>query len=54
MSFHNSINTYDFDVYARHIYKDGKDYEPFKNPLIHKRIDGFVIVPLNLEKLWGK
>lgn len=42
------------DVRARHSYKDGGIYDPFQNPLIHKRINGSVIVPLNMTKLWGK
>lgn len=42
------------DVRARQNYKDVENYEPFKNPILRKRINGNVIVPLNTEKLWNK
>lgn len=28
--------------------------DPFKNPIIHKRIDGLEIVPIDTERLWGR
>ncbi|MCM3765564.1 hypothetical protein [Neobacillus niacini] len=45
-----------FDVHARSrfFYEDSEDHDPFKNPIIHKQINGRVIVPLNVEKLFGK
>ena len=55
LTYRNMIrNILGVDVRARHSDKDGEIYEPFQNPLIHKRINGSVIVPLNMTKLWGK
>ncbi|MGG3471240.1 hypothetical protein ABES02_27685 [Neobacillus pocheonensis] len=43
------------DVRARFSTADsGNNYDPFKNPIIHKQINGREIVPLNVKKLWGK
>lgn len=43
------------DVLARFSTADsGNNYNPFKNPIIHKQINGREIVPLNVKKLWGK
>ncbi|MDQ0268643.1 hypothetical protein [Cytobacillus purgationiresistens] len=44
------------DVRARSSNKINKDfdYTPFKNPIIHKRIDGLEIAPIDSKKLWGK
>lgn len=42
------------DVRARSSRKDSVDYEPFKNPIIHKQINGQVIVPLDITRLWGR
>ncbi|MEH7336675.1 hypothetical protein V7161_29095 [Neobacillus drentensis] len=43
------------DVRARFSTEDrGIIYDPFKNPIIHKQINGREIVPLDLTKLWGK
>ncbi|MBT2655852.1 hypothetical protein J7E81_11500 [Bacillus sp. ISL-18] len=41
------------DVRARHKNLDNKNYDPFKNPLIHKQIKGNEHVPLHISKLWG-
>ncbi|WP_172799185.1 hypothetical protein [Bacillus sp. FJAT-29814] len=45
-----------FEIYARSRFfnQGSEDYDPFKNPIIHKQINGRVIVPLNVEKLFGK
>ncbi|MGG3471371.1 hypothetical protein ABES02_28355 [Neobacillus pocheonensis] len=43
------------DVRARFSTADSKNnYDPFKNPIIHKQINGREIVSLNVKKLWGK
>ncbi|MFK9093620.1 hypothetical protein [Bacillus salipaludis] len=42
------------DVRARYSDKDSKNYDPFENPLIHKRLNGSEIVPLNMSRLWGR
>jgi hypothetical protein len=55
MSYHNKIQSFlGVDVRASYCNKDDENYDPFKNPIIHKRINGLEIVPLNLTKLWGK
>lgn len=41
------------DIHAR-ISTEAKNYDPFKNPIIHKRIDGQEIVPIDTERLWGR
>lgn len=33
---------------------DTSNHDPFKNRLIHKQINGTVIVPLDQERLWGR
>lgn len=33
---------------------DAKNFDPFKNPIIHKRIDGLEIVPIDTKRLWGR
>jgi hypothetical protein len=42
------------DVRPRSSKIDKEHYEPFKNPLIHKQINGRVIVPLDSTRLWGR
>lgn len=42
------------NVRARSSNIDKEHYEPFKNPLIHKQINGRVIVPLDSTRLWGR
>lgn len=42
------------DIRARSSNKDSEDYDPFKNPLIHKQINGREIVALDVTRLWGK
>ncbi|MEH7549836.1 hypothetical protein [Neobacillus vireti] len=42
------------DVRARSSKKDSLDYDSFSNPVIHKRINGQVIVPLDITRLWGR
>lgn len=56
MTYNNYIqNILGVNVRARCSDKDiENNYEPFKNPLIHKQINGREIVPLNVKKLWGK
>lgn len=42
------------DVRARFFVEDSVNiYDPFKNHIIHKQINGREIVPLDLTKLWG-
>ncbi|WP_175384447.1 hypothetical protein [Bacillus sp. FJAT-27225] len=38
---------------ARIVNEDNIISDPFKNPLIHKQINGREIVPLNVKRLWG-
>jgi hypothetical protein len=55
MNVQNKIrNVLGIDVRSRHKDQENGNYDPFKNPLIHKRIDGNVIVPPNMSKLWGE
>lgn len=55
MTYHNKIRSIlGVDVRARYFDKDSGNYDPFKNPLIHKQINGREIVPLEMTKLWGK
>jgi hypothetical protein len=42
------------DDRARFSNKDCGDYDPFKNPIIHKQISGKEIIPLDVTRLWGK
>ena len=30
------------------------DYDPLKNPLVHKQINGTVIILLDQGRLWGR
>lgn len=39
------------DVRARSSVNDSVEYVPFKNPIIHKQINGRVIVTLDTTKL---
>lgn len=43
------------DVRARssNIQSENSAYDPFQSPIIHKRIDGKDIIPLNISKLWN-
>jgi hypothetical protein len=51
----NSQNFLSVNLRARHqMEKDDPNYDPFKDPIIHKRINGIEIVPLNTTKLLGK
>lgn len=45
----------DLDVPARHSKKNNHyhAYNPFREPIIHRQINGEEIVPLNLSKLWN-
>lgn len=47
-------NIFGSEIHAYRHEKDDPSYDPFKNPIIHKRINGDIIVPLNTNKLWGK
>ena len=44
------------DFRARHNYDEysNNSIDPFINPIIHKKINGKEIIPLNMKKLWGK
>ncbi|MGN7429156.1 hypothetical protein [Cytobacillus praedii] len=55
MSFNNKNikSILGVDVRAR-CSNDKKLYEPFKNPIIHKRVDGIEIIPIDTTRLWGK
>lgn len=53
MSIHKKIQSIlGVDVRARYSSEGNKIYDPFKNPIIHKRIDGLEIVPIDTSKLW--
>jgi hypothetical protein len=55
MTVHNKIqNVLGVNIRARHSDKNNPDLDPFQNPIIHKKMDGTEIVPLNITKLWGK
>jgi hypothetical protein len=55
MTYQNNIRSIlGVDVRARSSNKDSEEYDPFKNPIIHKQINGKVIVPLDETRLWGK
>lgn len=55
MTFNDKMeNILGVNIRVRHSEHDDENYAPFKNPIIHKRINGSVIVPLNTTKLWGK
>jgi hypothetical protein len=54
MTYHNKIKSIlGVDVRARYFNEDSGNYDPFKNLIIQKQINGREIVPLNLERLWG-
>lgn len=42
------------DYRAKYPDYDNSDYDPFKNPLIHKQINGTIISPLDQGRLWGR
>ncbi|MEH7383740.1 hypothetical protein V7138_25015 [Bacillus sp. JJ1533] len=42
------------DVRPRSSNKHSYDVDSFSNPIIHKKINGQVIVPLDIDRLWGK
>jgi hypothetical protein len=42
------------NVRARSSNNDSRDYDPFNNPIIHKQINGRVIVPIDITRLWGR
>jgi hypothetical protein len=42
------------DVRARFSNIDDRIYDPFKNPLIHKQVNGKDIVPFDRARLWGR
>jgi hypothetical protein len=55
MTYHNKIrNILGFDVRAHYFDKDNGNYDPFKNPLIYKQINGREIVPLDRTRLGWK
>jgi hypothetical protein len=54
LSFNKNIKSIlGVDVRAR-FSTDNKIYDAFKNPIIHKRVDGLDIVPIDTTRLWGK
>ncbi|WP_316568900.1 hypothetical protein [Neobacillus sp. YIM B06451] len=56
MTYYKKIeNILGIDVRARAriLYQENRISDPFKNPLIHKQINGREIVPLDVERLWG-
>jgi hypothetical protein len=55
MTYHNKIrNILGVEVRARYSDIDNGSYDPFKNPLIHKQINGREIVPLDRTRLWWR
>jgi len=55
MNYYNKIQRIlGVDIRARYCNEESENYDPFKNPLIHKQIHGREIVPLDVAKLWGK
>jgi hypothetical protein len=55
MTYHNKIQSIlGIDVRARYSNVDNRNYDPFKNPLIHKQINGREIVPLDRTSLWWR
>lgn len=55
MSYHKKIQrALGVDVRARNSTEDENNYDPFKTPIIHKRIDGLEIVPIDMGRLWGR
>lgn len=54
MSSHKSIQSIlGVDVRARYS-TESENYDLFNNPIIHKRVDGLEIVPINTRRLWGR
>ncbi|MBS4190360.1 hypothetical protein KHA94_09115 [Bacillus sp. FJAT-49705] len=53
MSYHSIKDIFGVNGRARNSTKKDNN-DPFKNPIIHKRIDGQVIVPIDTERLWGR
>ncbi|WP_181884354.1 hypothetical protein [Neobacillus piezotolerans] len=56
MTYYKKIeNILGIDVRARAriLYQENRISDPFKNPLIHKQINGREIVPLDVKRLWG-
>jgi hypothetical protein len=51
MTNNNVKSILGIDIRARYPEKEYLDYDPFKNPLIHKHINGTEIVPLDTVKL---
>lgn len=43
------------DVRARstNIQSDNHAFDPYQNPIIHKRVNGEDIIPLTISKLWN-
>ncbi|MDQ1003976.1 hypothetical protein QFZ28_004376 [Neobacillus niacini] len=55
MTYSNKIKSIlGVDVRARYLNEDDLIHDPFKYPIIHKQINGKVIVPLDLVRLWQK
>jgi hypothetical protein len=55
MTYHNKIQSIlGVDVRTRCSGVDNRNYDPFKNPLIHKQINGREIVPLDRTRLWWR
>lgn len=54
MSYHKKIQSIlGVEVRARYS-TESENYDLFKNPIIHKRIDGLEIVPIDTRRLWGR
>lgn len=51
MTDNNNMNN-NLDFTIRPHRKRAYDSNAFNNPIIHKRIDGSVIVPLNIKRIW--
>lgn len=55
MNYKNKINSIlGVDVRARYGNEKSMDYDSFKNPIIHKQINGKDIIPLDMTRIWGK
>ncbi|WP_175384509.1 hypothetical protein [Bacillus sp. FJAT-27225] len=56
MTYQNKIESIlgvDIRVRSRCFVEDVSEHDPFKRPIIHKKINGQVISPLDLERLWS-
>ena len=42
------------DYRAKYPDYDNSDYDPLKNPLVHKQINGTIIIPLDQGRLCGR